>query len=390
MHAIDRLARKVVFAYLDGIDKGQLAVIDGTGRERCFGREHAGLQTRVEICDAKLYRQLLVRGSLGAAESYMEGRWGCSNLTALFRIFLRHGDVMAALDSGLARWTVHLGNWRRWLEGNSPRRSRRHIAHHYDLGNDFFALFLDPTMAYSCAYFEADDDTLERASLRKFDRILDKLEIRSGDHLLEIGSGWGGLALHAARRHGCRVTTTTISAEQYAHVRRLIAEQGLAGQVEVLLRDYRELTGTYDKLVSVEMVEAVGHRNLPGFFGHCGRLLKPEGRMVLQTITIQDQLHASHLHRPTSCNATYSRAAASRPSPACARLSTAGSDLRLCHLEDLTPHYVRTMQHWRRNFLGQLDAARRLGCDEPFLACGITTSVTARPASPSATWATCT
>jgi cyclopropane-fatty-acyl-phospholipid synthase len=241
------------------------------------------------------------------------------------------------------------------------------IAAHYDLGNDFYALFLDRTMTYSSGLFESPDATLEEASLAKYDRICRKLTLSSRDHVLEIGTGWGGFALHAATNYGCRVTTTTISRAQQDFARERIRGAGLEGRVDVLLQDYRNLTGKYDKLVSIEMIEAVGHHYLNAFFNACSGLLKDDGEMLLQAITIRDQVFDRH-KRSVDFIKRYIFPGSCIPSVAAISLAVARvTDLRLFHLEDITPHYARTLQAWRRKFFDNLEEVRKLGYPETFI-----------------------
>jgi cyclopropane-fatty-acyl-phospholipid synthase len=254
-----------------------------------------------------------------------------------------------------------------WANRNSRDGSRRNIAAHYDLGNDFFALFLDETLAYSCGVFEREDATLHEAQLAKFDRICRRLRLTAADHLLEIGTGWGGLAIHAAARYGCRVTTTTISREQHALAAQRIAQAGLEDRVTLLLEDYRDLDGSYDKLVSVEMIEAVGHQYLDDYTAQCSRLLAPEGAMLLQAITIQDQFYEAALESVDFIQ-RYIFPGSFIPSVTAIVDSVRRStDMKVFHLEDIGPHYATTLGRWRTSFLARLDDVRRLGYPESFL-----------------------
>ena len=253
------------------------------------------------------------------------------------------------------------------MRRNTRAGSRRNIAHHYDLSNEFFRLFLDDSMMYSSAVFDRDDTPLAEAQLAKLDRICQKLELTAADHLLEIGTGWGALAIHAARNYGCRVTTTTVSQEQHRLATERVRAAGLEDKVEILLRDYRDLDGQYDKLVSVEMIEAVGHEYLDGYFRACSERLVPGGTMLLQAITIADQQHERHRKSvdfikahifPGSCIPSVTSMITS---------ATRATDLRLSHLEDLTPHYARTLRCWRERFLDSTPRVRALGFDERFI-----------------------
>jgi cyclopropane-fatty-acyl-phospholipid synthase len=254
----------------------------------------------------------------------------------------------------------------RWLERNTPARSRKQIAAHYDLGNDLFRLMLDETMMYSCAFFESDHATLHEAQLAKLDRICRKLDLGPDDHVLEIGTGWGGFAIHAAGNYGCRVTTTTISAEQLALARRRVVAAGLEDRVTLLLEDYRDLAGSYDKLVSIEMIEAVGWQYFEKFFERCGALLAPHGAMLLQSITIDDRAYEVEKATRSFAN-THIFPGGCLPSvEVIARSVARASDLRTVDLEDITSHYVQTLRCWRESFLAQLDRVRALGYDGRF------------------------
>ena len=286
---LDRMLRRVVWGRLENLDHGRLVIDDGGNRQE-FGRcGEDSLTANIEIRDPRFYRHLVFGGSLGAAEGYIRGYWTCDNLVDLVRIFCRNAAASAGLEGGPARILNAASRIGHWLKRNTPSGSRRNIAAHYDLGNDFFSLFLDETMAYSCAIFPRAESTLHEASVAKFDRICQKLALTADDHVLEIGTGWGGFALHAAKEYGCRITTTTISRKQYEYTRQQVAAAGLSDRVTVLCEDYRALTGSFDKLVSIEMIEAVGHQYFDAFFRVCSERLKPHGMMLLQAIVIPDQ-----------------------------------------------------------------------------------------------------
>jgi cyclopropane-fatty-acyl-phospholipid synthase len=341
---------------------------DDLGEAR-FGhdREACPFEVDLQVGDLRFYRHVLLDGHLGAAESYIRGYWTCSELTSLVRLMLRNQQALGQLDRGLARLSRPLRLVAHRLRSNTRIGSRRNITAHYDIGNDFYELMLDRSMTYSCGIFERPDCTLLEASIAKYDRICTKLALSKADHLLEIGTGWGGFAIHAARHYGCRVTTTTISPQQFEWARRRIAEEGLSRQISVLCQDYRDLEGQYDKLVSIEMIEAVGHQYYGTFFRKCCELLKAEGAMALQAITIPDHLFRRHVKTvdfikryifPGSCI------------PSLAALSSAmsiSSDLRLVHLEDITPHYARTLRLWRDNVFSHVDEIRSLGYSDTFL-----------------------
>ncbi|UCD78857.1 MAG: class I SAM-dependent methyltransferase, partial [Desulfobacterales bacterium] len=254
-----------------------------------------------------------------------------------------------------------------YVRKNTKAGSRKNIMAHYDLGNDFYALFLDETMTYSCGIFANESSTLREASAAKYDRICRKLQLAAGDRVLEIGTGWGGFALHAARNYGVQVTTTTISEEQHRFGQNRIKDAGLEERVTILKKDYRDLGGTFDKLVSIEMIEAVGHQYLTAFFRTCSRLLKDDGMMALQAITIGDQIFNRH-KRSVDFIKRYIFPGSCIPSIAAIGSAVArATDLRLVHLEDITPHYARTLREWRRRFFANIDKVRALGFSDTFI-----------------------
>ncbi len=306
-------------------------------------------------------------GSIAAGETFEAGDWTCDDLPALCRIVLRNAhafDVMDGPLSRLAEWGHRLGHF---FRKNSPVRSRKNIAAHYDLGNDFFQEILDPTLMYSCGLFPHDGADLHQASLAKLEYVCQKLELGPGDHLLEIGSGWGGLACFAAKHFGCKVTTTTISPRQYEFSKRRVAEAELDDRVTVLHEDYRKLTGTFDKLVSIEMIEAVGEAYLDTYLRCCEKLLRPQGMMLLQTITIADE-HFPRYRKAVDFIQRYIFPGGFLPSVGtlAERLGRC-TDLRLFHLDDLGPHYAATLKHWRRNLLERAGNLSRLGYPEALI-----------------------
>jgi cyclopropane-fatty-acyl-phospholipid synthase len=366
--AIDRLARWIVHALLRRLRHGELLIVE-PDRALRFG-DSRGPQAVVCVAGPRFYRSLL-RGSVGLCESYVDGHWDCDDLVALTRVAARN---VHRLDAWRRRFAFVLVPWQRCLRTlrrNTPARSRRQIAAHYDLGNDLFALFLDPTMMYSCAVFDRPGASLHEASLCKLARVCEKLDLGPEDHVLEIGTGWGGFAVFAARHYGCRVTTTTISREQHEFATERVREAGLADRVEVLLSDYRDRTeldrrGPYDKLVSIEMIEAVGWRDFPTYFRRCAELLVPEGAMLLQAIVIDDRAYEVEKAARSFIN-THIFPGGCLPS-----LEVIGStlrragDLRQIHLEDITEHYATTLRMWRERFLAAAERAAVLGYDERF------------------------
>jgi len=362
----DSAARGLVLRLLSRIRGGQIELVED-GVSLCFGEvaPERPLRVLVRVRSRRFYRQLL-RGSIGLCESYMDQLWECDDLVALTRIAALNVGALDTFRRRLAPLLIPAQRWARWLARNTPVRSRRRIAAHYDLGNELFALFLDRTMMYSCAVFESPRATLEQASIAKLERVCAKLDLRSEDHLLEIGTGWGGLAVYAAKHYGCRVTTTTISREQHAYACERVREEGLEDRVTVLLKDYRELTGTYDKLVSIEMIEAVGWQYFPTYFRRCSELLADDGAMLLQAITIDDRAYQVEKAGKSFIN-TYIFPGGCLPSMEIISRSLARmTDLQQLHLEDITAHYATTLAHWRERFLGATEQLAQLGYDERF------------------------
>ncbi len=367
-HAATRAARRLVLRLTAKLRCGRLVVIDPLGRHE-FGAVSSAFPQEVvlRVHDLSFYAQVALRGSLGAGESYVAGHWSATDLVTLVRMFLHDTDVAEQMDGRLAKLVQPLYRAAHSLRRNTKQGSRRNIGAHYDLGNDFYALFLDPTLSYSAAIFERPDTTLEEASIAKLERVCLKLDLKPNDHLLEIGTGWGALALHAASRFGCRVTTTTVSREQHALASRRVQDAGLGDRVQVLFSDYRDLQGRFDKIVSIEMIEAVGHEYYDLFFRRLSELLTPEGTALLQSITITDQRYETAKDAvdfikcyvfPGSCIPSLT---------ALLSHATRSSQLTLTHMEDITPHYARTLQLWRKRFLEAQGEVLALGHDQRFV-----------------------
>ena len=360
----DRLARAVVCLVLGRLRAGRIEVVED-GRRRGFGPADTELRATVTIRDPVAWRGPL-RGSVGLGEGYVDGLWETDDLVALMRIGARQlrGEGRLARSVAALRGLLH--RLRRLVPENSRLGARRNIAAHYDLGNDLFASFLDERMMYSCAYFPRGGASLEEAQRAKLERICARLELDPGDHLLEIGTGWGGLALFAAREHGCRVTTTTISREQHRLASELVAEAGLGDRVTVLLEDYRDLRGRYDKLVSVEMIEAVGWQHFDEFFRRCDELLAPGGLMLLQAITIDDRLYKVEKGTRSFANTHVFPGGCLPSREAIARCLARATALRQVWVDDITAHYPPTLAAWRRRFLDAWGRLRTRGYDERF------------------------
>jgi cyclopropane-fatty-acyl-phospholipid synthase len=332
-----------------------------------FGERDARrpLSTELNVRSPRFYRSAL-RGSLGLSESYVEGAWDCEDLVTLTRIAARNVGALDTARKLLAPVLVPLQRAGSWLARNTPARARKQIAAHYDLGNELFSQFLDRTMMYSCAVFESPESTLEEASLAKLERICRKLRLTPDDHVLEIGTGWGGFAQYAAERYGCRVTTTTISAEQHAYATKRMRDAGLGDRVTVLFEDYRELRGRYDKLVSIEMIEAVGWQYFPTFFSRCSELVAEHGAMLLQAIVIEDRAYEVEKAGKSFVN-THVFPGGCLPSlQVIARMVARVTDFREAQLEDITEHYATTLRHWRERFGESATRLSELGYDERF------------------------
>jgi cyclopropane-fatty-acyl-phospholipid synthase len=365
---LDSLARRLLHAQLRRLTDGEIRVVDGGNEERFGARtEHCQLSVAIEVLHPRFYSDVVFGGTAGAGAAYIRGLWRCSDLTGLTRLMYVNRQVMDQMDR---RWTFLSRPLLRafhWLHRNSKGGSERNISAHYDLGNDFYRLMLDETMAYSCGIFSDEATTLAAASRAKFDAVCRKLALQPEDHLLEIGTGWGGLAIHAAENYRCRVTTTTISREQHEFVREQVERRGLSHRITVLLEDYRSLKGQYDKLVSVEMIEAVGASYLDTYLAKCATLLRETGAMLLQAITIQDQNYRAQL-RSVNFIQRYVFPGSFIPSVnAIAESLCRVTDMKIFHLQDIGPHYVRTLALWRKNFFEHLAAVRKLGFSEQFI-----------------------
>lgn len=360
------LARRMVLEKLARLPAGTLTLLEGGQRHR-FGPGTGPLHATVTIRHPWAFGAIAFGGTIGAAESYADGLWDADDLPATVRLALGLGDGADGLEAGLARLGAFVHRLRHRTLRNTRDGARRNVAAHYDLGNDFFSLFLDETMTYSCAIYERPDMTLQEAQVAKLERICRKLDLRPGERLLEIGTGWGALAIHAARHHGVQVTTTTLSRQQHEVASRRVREAGLEGRVEVLLSDYRDLTGTYDKLVSVEMIEAVGWEYYPAFMRAVSGRLAPHGLALVQAITVPDHRYERMKREPNHINRIVFPGTCIPSTTALLQAAAGHSDLRLFHLEEIGPHYAPTLRAWRERLLDRWDEARAQGRDERFL-----------------------
>lgn len=361
-----RLSRTLVLKQLAAIRRGTITVHDGADVLQ-FGRPDTdGLHADIHVHNHGAYPMIASNGSIGSGEAYIHGFWTTPDLTAVTKIFVRNLDVLDSMEKGLARLGRPALKLLHWFNRNTISGARRNIQAHYDLGNDLFENFLDPTMMYSAAIFPPQSENLEQAQLHKLERICRKLELTADDHLLEIGTGWGTMAIYAAQHYGCRVTTTTLSREQLAYAQARVQELGLEDRVTLLLEDYRELSGTYDKLVSIEMVEAVGHEYFRTYFETCANLLKPHGMMLLQAITIRDQRY-EQAKGAVDFIQRYIFPGGSLPSVSLiGELTRKHTDLSMLHLEDIGNHYARTLRHWHENLKTARSHLEQLGYDDYF------------------------
>lgn len=366
---VERILRKRLLETLDGLRDCRVVIEDADG-SMVLGETVASagtLQAHLRVHDPAFYRLAALNGSVGAGEAYMEGLWDCDDLVSLVRILVRNRDRLDAMETGTAR----LGGWLmqglHMLSRNTRTGSRRNIAAHYDLGNPLFKLFLDDNLMYSSAIYEHEHESLEVAAARKLDRICGKLRLGPQHHVVEIGTGWGGFALHAAGKYGCRVTTTTISREQYDLASERVAAAGLQDRITLLLQDYRDLEGTFDRVVSIEMIEAIGHQYLDTYFTKVASLLKPDGEAMIQAITIEDHRYAQALG---SVDFIKRHIFPGSFIPSVSAMTGAigrASDLRLFNLEDIGPSYALTLKAWRERFHARIDQVRALGYDQRFI-----------------------
>ena len=365
---LDRLARRALFSLLQKLTHGKLTLIEN-GRHYSFGSEsdQNDLRVIITVHHPHLYTRILFGGTIGAAEAYMEGMWSADDLTSIMRILVVNQQAFKSMEKGLARLTTPLYKFYHYVRKNTKSGSRKNILAHYDLGNDFYKLFLDETMTYSCGIFETAETSLRQASEAKYDRICRKLKLSAADRILEIGGGWGGFAIHAASKYDVHVTTTTISDRQHRFAARRIKSAGLEDRISLLKKDYRDLRGKFDKLVSIEMIEAVGHNFYETFFRTCSRLLKPDGLMALQAITIGDQIFDRH-RRSVDFIKRYIFPGSCIPSITAISKAIAGvTDLQIVDLRDITPHYAQTLREWRRRFFDNIGKVRALGFSDTFI-----------------------
>ena len=361
-----RWATKVVLAVMARWKAGALAMALPDGRTVHIGVPGAEPAVIVTVKDWRFFWRTLTAGDIGVGESYMAGEWECSDLPELCRLFLRDQSMLRAPSA----WTLLARLRHAWLwlrQGNTLAGSRRNIKYHYDLSNDLYRLFLDESMMYSCAVFERAEASLEEAQRLKIDQICRRLELAPGLDVLEIGSGWGSFAIHAARAYGCRVTSVTLSDQQLQLARERVAAAGVDTAVDIRFCDYRQVTGSFDRIVSIEMFEAVGYEHYAAFFRACSSLLKPGGRMFLQTISIPDQRFDRYRQEFDWIKKYIFPGGLLASLHAITQALKEHTDMQIEWMQDIGVHYARTLRHWRQRFVSQLPEVRRLGFDDRFI-----------------------
>ena len=364
-----RFLRQRLLAQMAGLQQGRLVLTDALGKIELGtpANQPTDIVVHLDVLDTGFYRAVAANGSVGAGEAYMDGMWRCDNLVGLIQLLVRNRDLLDGMETGVARMGgIAMRAWHA-LQRNTRTGSRRNIAAHYDLGNDFFELFLSSDLMYSSAIWDGANDTLEAASTRKLERICRKLDLKPTDRVVEIGTGWGGFALYATQHYGCHVTTTTISKEQHALANERIAAAGMSAHVTLLLEDYRDLTGTHDKLVSIEMVEAIGAQYIDTYFAKLGSLLKPDGLALLQAITIEDHRYAKAVTEVDFIKRHVFPGSFIPSISAMLDAKTRTTDLALVQLEDFGESYARTLEAWRGRFIARLSQVHAQGFDDRFI-----------------------
>jgi cyclopropane-fatty-acyl-phospholipid synthase len=361
-----RFAKEVFVRSLKNLRYGSLELVC-PGETHQFGDTHSDLHATIAVRDDDFFARALIGGDIGIGESYMDGQWTSPDVCAVIRLGIRNLSVVENAHPFLSAITRWKNEWTHRQRANTVKGSRANIGYHYDLGNDFYRLFLDRSMAYSCAYFVEPSDSLEQAQLQKFDRICGKLSLAANERLLEIGTGWGGFAIHAAVTYGCHVTTTTISSRQYEYVTDWVARLGLQDRIQVLKSDYRKLGGSYEKIVSIEMFEAVGHRYYDEFFTTCDRLLEPNGEMLIQTITMNENDFANYVKGCDWIQKHIFPGGELASFAEVVRSIARATKMSLCGYEDIGLHYAHTLRAWRDRFQAALPEVRQLGFDDRFI-----------------------
>ena len=351
---------------LSHLNVGCISVVDGVDKFS-FGDTGSELQVNVQVHSQEFYVMTGSGGAMGIAEAYILGYWTSDDVVMLMRIILKNRSIMLSLNDGFAKILSPINKLIHRSRQNTLKGSKENILAHYDLSNDFYKLWLDPTMTYSCAYFKDTNTTLEDASIEKLDRMCRKLKLSEVDNILEVGTGWGSFSIHAAKNYGCSITTTTISDAQYEYAKARVVEEGLESKINVINKDYRKLDGQYDKIVSIEMIEAVGYEYISEYFRKLSSLLKPDGLMALQGITYNDQNFDTYKDSvdfikkyifPGSCLISISQII---------DVIKNKTDLSMIDMEDITRHYAETLNRWRKNFMNVLPEVKEMGYSKAFI-----------------------
>ena len=363
---LSSIFKKAIFDKFKVIEAGFIKLKDGS-ETFTFGNKSDNLKTSIIIHSQEFYVLLGSGGTMGVSEAYMAGYWSSSNLVALLQIVLRNRSVLDSLDSGIAKLIQPVNKQIHKSRQNTLKGSKSNILAHYDLSNEFYSLWLDSTMTYSCGYFNNEDSSLKEASIEKIDRICRKLKLSKEDSLLEIGTGWGSFSAHAVENYGCNIVTTTISDAQYKYAYKLFKENNLSSKIQLLNIDYRKLDGKYDKIVSIEMIEAVGYQFIPEYLQKIDSLLKPSGKAVIQGITYNDQSFETYKNSvdfikkyifPGSCLISLSQIL---------DVLKIQTSMALIDMEDITIHYAETLKRWRENFFRALPEIKKLGFSDSFI-----------------------
>ena len=351
---------------LSHLNVGCISVVDGVDKFS-FGDTGSDLRVNVQVHSQEFYVMTGSGGAMGIAEAYILGYWTSDDVVMLMRIILKNRSIMLSLNDGFAKILSPINKLIHRSRQNTLKGSKENILAHYDLSNDFYKLWLDPTMTYSCAYFKDTNTTLEDASIEKLDRMCRKLNLSEKDNILEVGTGWGSFSIHAAKNYGCSITTTTISDAQYEYAKARVLEEGLESKINVINKDYRKLDGQYDKIVSIEMIEAVGYEYISEYFRKLSSLLKPDGLMALQGITYNDHNFDTYKDSvdfikkyifPGSCLISISQII---------DVIKNKTDLSMIDMEDITRHYAETLNRWRKNFISVLPEVKEMGYSKAFI-----------------------
>ncbi|MFL3004540.1 MAG: class I SAM-dependent methyltransferase [Candidatus Neomarinimicrobiota bacterium] len=363
---LSSIFKKGVMNKFKYLQYGSIKIIEGD-EILSFGDSGSNDKVTVTIHSNEFYVFLGSGGVTGVAEAYMAGYWTADNLVLLLQIVIKNKKILLSLDSGFAKIINPINKLIHWSKQNTLKGSKQNILAHYDLSNDFYKLWLDPTMTYSCGYFQDNSVSLEQASIEKIDRICRKLKLNKNDHILEIGTGWGSFSLHAAKQYGCTIDTVTISDAQYEYASKKIESSGLESQINILNKDYRKIEGKYDKIVSIEMIEAVGYQFIPQYFSKISSLLKEDGLVAIQGITYNDQNFEQYKNSvdfikkyifPGSCLVSVAQIS---------DVIKEYTDLTIVDMEDITKHYAETLNRWKVNFLKVIPEVKKMGFSEAFI-----------------------